>query len=268
VSAVVCGLAFTPVKATRLHTVDRFRLERDGLRENRRFFLIDDRGRMVNSKRVGVLQTIVADYSEAAQTLSLTFPDGRVLSGPVCHGDAVDAQFYSSSVRVPLVDGPWSQAISDLAGQSLRLVEADRACGAVDRAQDGTVSLISRASLARLAEQGGESTLDSRRFRMLIEIDGVSAHAEDSWVGSSVRVGSALLAFKGHVGRCLITSRDPETGVVDVPTLDLLGAYRTGLGTTEPLPFGIYGAVLEPGSIGVGDPVVLERDPVVLDGRR
>ncbi len=35
----------------------------------------------------------------------------------------------------------------------------------------------------------------------------------------------------------------------------MLGDYRTGLDTTEPLPFGIYGQVLVPGTVRVGDAV-------------
>jgi uncharacterized protein YcbX len=61
--------------------------------------------------------------------------------------------------------------------------------------------------------------------------------------------------FRGHVGRCLITSRDPDTGVVTLPTLDILGDYRRDLDTTEPLPFGIYGEVVAEGTVQVGDPV-------------
>ena len=93
---------------------------------------------------------------------------------------------------------------------------------------------------------------------MLIEVEGLDAHAEDGWVGRSARVGEATIRFHGHVGRCLITSRDPDTGRVDVPTLDILGCYRRDLATTEPLPFGIYGAVIEPGAVRVGDPVLLD----------
>ena len=66
-----------------------------------------------------------------------------------------------------------------------------------------------------------------------------------------------MVSFSGHVGRCLITSRDPDTGEVDLPTLDVLGAYRTGLDTTEPLPFGIWGRVVSPGAVSVGDEVTL-----------
>ncbi|HEY6397023.1 MAG TPA: MOSC N-terminal beta barrel domain-containing protein [Solirubrobacteraceae bacterium] len=263
---VVSGLSLAAVKATRLREVERIRLERDGVRENRRFFVVDERGRMISAKRIGSLQTIVADYSDDDRILSLTFPDGRLVTDRVRLGEPIDAHFFSRAVRVPLVQGPWSEAISELAGQPLRLVESDRACGAVDRGDDGTVSLISRASLARLAEQAGRSGIDSRRFRMLIEIDGVPAHTEDEWVGGCVAIGSARVTFKGHVGRCLITSRDPDSGIVDLPTLDLFGSYRSGLRTTEPLPFGVYGVVREPGTISVGDEVVIGADDRVREG--
>ena len=49
---------------------------------------------------------------------------------------------------------------------------------------------------------------------MLFEIDGVEAHEEDRWVGTEVRVGAARVVFKGDVGRCAVTSRDPDTGTV------------------------------------------------------
>jgi uncharacterized protein YcbX len=135
------------------------------------------------------------------------------------------------------------------------LVEAPD--GAVDRGPRGAVSLISRASLARLAEAAGEPSVDARRFRMLIEVDGVGPHAEDAWVGREARVGDASILFTGHVGRCLITSRDPDTGVIDLPTLDIIDSYRGEIDTTEPLPFGIFGEVRRQGRVRVGDVVEL-----------
>ena len=82
--------------------------------------------------------------------------------------------------------------------------------------------------------------------------------------GSSVCVrgvctaGTCESAFLTTCGRsCVDTSRHPENGTVDLPTLDLLRDYRGELPTTEPLPFGIYGEVLEPGAVHVGDQVVL-----------
>jgi MOSC domain-containing protein len=253
--AVVAGLALTPVKATRLRRVDRIELGTDGVRENRRFYLIDTGDRMINGTLMGELQQVLADYSDEQRTLRLELPDGRVVDGEIRLGDEVATKFFSQTAQGHIVEGPWSDALSDCFGQRLRLVEVGDRETAVDRGATGAVSLISRASLRRLAQAGDRQSLDVRRFRMLIEIDGVDAHAEDRWVGRPVRIGEATVAFGGHVGRCLITSRDPDTGQIDRPTLDWLGDYRTGLHCTEPLPFGIYGSVLEPGTIRVGDEV-------------
>jgi uncharacterized protein YcbX len=180
-----------------------------------------------------------------------------VLDEKIALGPEVATQFYGDTKTARLVDGQWSDVLSDLAGKPLRLVEAGDE-GAVDRGPGGAVSVISAASLERLAQEGGLDGVDARRFRMLIEVDGLEAHAEDAWVGSTVRLGEALVGFEGHAGRCNITTRNPVTGNVDAPTLKILGRYRRDVESTEPLPFGIYGRVLEPGAVRVGDAVAVE----------
>jgi uncharacterized protein YcbX len=255
---VVTGLAIAPVKGMRLLDVERISLELTGVRENRRFYWIDERDRMVNAKVVGELQQVVANYSDATRRLRLTLPDGTLIEDEVCPGTPTTTRFFAHTSEGRLVDGPWAGAVSEHLGRAVRLVEAGES-GAVDRGDGATVSVISRASLGRLAQVAGENgQVDVRRFRMLIEVDGVAAHAEDRWVGRTVRIGGARVEFCGHVGRCLITSRDPMSGSVDLPTLDLLGSYRSGLATTEPLPFGVYGRPVEAGTIAVGDPVVVD----------
>ena len=47
----------------------------------------------------------------------------------------------------------------------------------------------------------------------------------------------------------------PETGAPDLDTLRVLGAYRGDLETSEPLPFGVWGEILEPGRVRLGDTV-------------
>ena len=93
---------------------------------------------------------------------------------------------------------------------------------------------------------------------MLIEVDGVGPHEEDDWVRRKVRIGPALVQWHGHVGRCATTTRDPESGEVTFPTLHVLASYRKAHPSDEPLPFGIYGEVLEGGPVRVGDPVTVE----------
>ena len=247
-------LATTPVKGLRVVERPELTLTTSGVPDNRRFFLVDERGRLVNGKHVGELGTVVARYE--GRVLTLTFPDGAAVDGAVELGAPFDARFFSRPLRVQPVLGGWSDALSAWFGRTLVLVEAIGRSG-VDRGRGGAVSLISRASLDGLARVAGEPGVDARRFRMLVEIDGVEAHAEDAWIGARVQIGEALVRFRGHVGRCSVTTRHPESGVVDLPTLDLLRSYRGDLDTTEPLAFGVYGEVLEGGRVAVGDPVEL-----------
>jgi uncharacterized protein len=260
---VVTAFLTTPVKGMRIREVDSIELSRTGARGDRAFYVVDDRGRMVNGKVVRNLQVVVPDYDPDTQELRLTFPDGSHVEGRVAHGEPVETQFFGLHDTVPEVVGPWSQAISEFFGRPLRLVASPTA---VDRGIAGTTSIVSRGSLRRLAEQADQTDVDARRFRMLIEIDGVAPHEEDGWVGSEVRIGQALLRMRGHVGRCLITSRDPDTADVDLPTLELLAEYRREAPSTEPLPFGIYGEVVEGGTVRIGDPVTVS-EPALAERR-
>src|SRR5689334_5910796 len=85
----------------------------------------------------------------------------------------------------------------------------------------------------------------------LSEIDGVAAHEEDEWIGGRVAIGGATVAVVGDVGRCVVTTRDPDTGVSDLDTLGALSSYRR-LGRTEPLPMGVFGDVVVPGRVRLG----------------
>jgi uncharacterized protein len=255
VKATVTGLAFTPVKGLRLCTVEALTIGERGVIGDRRFYVIDARDRMVNGKTIGALSAVVARVD--GERLELDFPDGRVVAEEVRDGAPIRTRFYSLMREDRLVDGPWAAALSEHVGQPLRLVQVAPGRSAIDRGALGGVSVISRASLARLAAEADVPTIDGRRFRMTVEIDGVDAHAEDAWIARRVRIGGALVRVRGNVGRCLITSRDPDTGVIDLPTLDMLGAYRNHGETTEPLPFGIHGEVLQPGRVALGDAVSL-----------
>jgi uncharacterized protein YcbX len=249
----VTSLATTPVKGLRLRPRTELTLGLSGVPDNRCFYLIDARDRMLNGKQVGALCTVVADYDLATRELSMRFPDQADVTGKVRLGESILSRFFSTQLQARLVLGPWSDALSAYAGRPLRLVAADPRRGALDRGAAGAVSLISQASVVRLEQLAGDREVDPRRFRMLIEVDGPAAHEEDDWVGRQIRIGEALVAMRGHVGRCLVTTQDPDTGAVDMPVLDMLRSYRSGAGTTEPLAFGVYGEVLEPGVVRVGD---------------
>jgi uncharacterized protein YcbX len=251
-SARVVRISVAPVKSLGLVHPGEVLLEPGGVVGNRRLWLRDEKGALYAGKRDGALMRIRPQWDEATRRLALIFPDGDRVEGVVELGELVEAELYRLPLSSRRVIGPWQEAISGFAGRPVELLWADG--GAVDRTpQGGSVSLVSRASLERLREEGGfTGEVDGRRFRMLFEIDGVNAHQEDAWIGLKVRIGDATVVFNGDIGRCVVTSRDPDTGVIDLATLVTLASYRPD-GVTESLPFGVYGSVLVPGRVRVGD---------------
>lgn len=257
--ARVSWISFTPVKGLRVQELPAAELTGTGIAGDRAFLLVDARGTMANGKRHGALTAVVAEHDAAAGRLALRFPDGRTVEEAVELGEPEDVRFYRGTLRVRPVAGPFSAALSEHAGTALRLVAAPSGRSGVDRGNGGAVTLLSQASLERLgAQSGGDEPVDHRRFRMNVGIEGVAPHEEDGWHGRDVRVGDALLRVTGHVGRCAVTTRDPDSGVVDFPTLHHLEAYRgreAAPRATERLPFGVHARVLEPGRVRVGDAV-------------
>ncbi len=252
-TARVVWISLAPVKATRLHVVEEAELREAGVRGDRRFYLVEDRGLLVNDKHVGALQLVESEYDDATGRLSLRFPDGTDVAADVELGDEIDTRFHGAPRAARVVLGPFAAALSAYAGRPLRVVAP--ALPATDRGRSGAVTLLATSSLARLAEELGVEAVDGRRFRMNLGIDGLAPHEEDGWHGRRVRVGEALVVPQGNVGRCAVTTQDPRTGRPDLDTLKALAAYRSDAETTEPLPFGVHAAVVEPGLVRLGDRV-------------
>jgi uncharacterized protein YcbX len=103
-------------------------------------------------------------------------------------------------------------------------------------------------------------SVDSRRFRMNVEIAGAVPLAEDTWAGRELRIGDAVVRAGGQVKRCAATTRNPDTGDVDLQTLKMIGALK---GREDQAPYGpgfylgVYAEVLTPGRVAVGDAATL-----------
>lgn len=250
----VVRICIAPVKALHVLNPDEVELTHAGVAGDRRFWLVDGDRRLVNGKRHPELMRVHPEWDEASRRLALAFPDGPVVEGDVEPGQPFEAELYGTPHPSRLVPGPWQDALSEFAGEPLTLLWSEG--GAQDRGNDrgGWASLVSRGSLAHLGAEAGTEPVDGRRFRMLFEIDGVEPHEEDRWLGSRVAIGEAVIVPLGDIGRCVVTTCDPDTAVSDLDTLKLLAGYRPD-GVVEPLPFGVYCDVAVPGRVRVGDPV-------------
>ena len=260
----VSRLSIAPVRSLGLEHPDAIDVTLAGVAEDRRFYVIDEHGHLVDRLRARHFAQVHARTNADATWLRMTFPDGRVLGGDVELGEPVRTEFYGREAIGKVVIGPWAAALEPFAGRQLLLVRCDIPGGTRIRPGEthvrNSVSLVTDGSLGELARQLGVERVDGRRFRMLLELDGaVAAHEEDTWIGSRVAVGSAVLQITKPDGRCAMTTQDPDSGEPDLDVLRTIRRYR-GFRENDPDPvkkldFGVLGDVVTPGRIAVGDEV-------------
>lgn len=253
----VTRLSVTPIKGLMLHHPQRIAVTSHGAVGDRDFYLVDDADRLVSVAKTGSLFALKAIFDPTTEVLSIADGPRVLVESPVHLGDRHHADFFGyRTVDGHLAPGPWDDVLSERAGRALRLVKADEESGGVDVEP---LTILGDASTRQLAQAAGLPDVDARRFRMLIEFDGATAHEEDLWEGRQMSVGECVIEIGGPVQRCAGTTRHPATGEVDLKTLALIGGYRGrqdsvfGLGFN----FGMYARTVQAGAIAVGDRIHL-----------
>lgn len=241
-------IGFTPLKGGRHRTWESVTLSSDGPVGDRAFCWVDpatDRC-LRTIENPALLQ---ASASWDGDVLSVDLPGGTVAGQPRSSGDTRTVDYWGRPARVELVDGPWAEACSEHLGREVALATAP----AGEVVYGASVTLVTNASLARLSEQVG-APVDARRFRATFQVDteDLPAHAEEEWVGSLLRLGSAEVRVRGTVPRCAVVDLDPVSGVRDLPVMKALASRR---GPGGEAAFGIDAVVTVPGVVRTGDPV-------------
>ncbi|HEX7948949.1 MAG TPA: MOSC domain-containing protein [Candidatus Limnocylindrales bacterium] len=247
----VARLSISPVRSLGLEHPGSMELREKGVLEDRRFYLIDDAGRLVDQLIAGALVRLHAQTDPDATRLRLALPDGTAIEDDVELGQAVETNIHGRTGLGHVVVGPWADAIEPFAGRRVRIVRCDRPGGTRIA---NAVSIVSDGSLRRLAHAMDQPGIDARRFRMLIELSGAAAHQEDAWIGGRIAIGSAVLDITRPDERCAMTTHDPSTGARDLDTLRAIMAYR-GVHDGRKAIFGVLGEVAVQGRVTVGDEV-------------
>ena len=255
----IASMYIAPVKSLALAPVERATLDKAGIAGDRAFHLIDERGRLFTQRECPAFVRVRAAYDVAGDVLRLTFAaegsperDGRVVEGVPEPGEPIETPFWGGRpVPGRVMGGGFAEALSEVAGQPLRLVRPDNRGDAFD---GYPISLCSMESIEALAHAAGRDAVDGRRFRENIYLTGTAAHGEDEWLGGTVRAGGALLRVEARDSRCVMTTHSPDTGEHDLDTLKIIAAYRTD--QPKEVNFGVYCTIIEPGEAAVGDEVI------------
>ena len=260
-SAVV-RFSIAPVRSLGLEHPVEIELTPTGVREDRRFYLVDDAGRLVDRLVAGALVQVAAHTDPAGEVLRLELPDGAVVEGRVRLGEAIQTPLHGRTAVGHVIAGPWASALQRIAGRRVRVVRTDRPGGT---RVANAASLVSHGSLRELAWHAGVETVDARRFRMLVELDGAIPHEEDGWVGRRIALGEAILRVTDRDARCAITTQAPDSGTRDLDTLRTIIGYRGLMADATGAPkamFGVLADVEQPGRVRLGDEVrVLSERP-------
>jgi uncharacterized protein len=253
VRVTVSQLAIAPVKGMRLHCVSEVQLAQHGVTGDREFLVIGHDGELLLTGRTPALLSIEPSWDRACNALALRFPGGDVVQDTPEPGAAAITRMYDGR-EVPgwIIPGQLSDALSSYLGQAVHLFRRDPEHIGND---DQPVTLMSEASLRALAPEFNGTTPDQRRFRMTVTIAGTQAWDEHSWSGQNVPIGEVILRVIAPVPRCVVTTRNPDSGATDARVLHALARLR---GRND-ITFGIWCDIVRPGLIRVGDVVTPPR---------
>jgi uncharacterized protein YcbX len=227
-------LARYPVKSMRGESLPFTELTLQGVPEDRRYAFVQTASRsafpwLTARQLPGLLcfKPVVQVDDSGETVVNITTPSGE---------------------KWPVDSEELRREIEARSGQTLFLLHDGR--GSYDAAP---ISVISRQTIARIAEES-ESEENPWRFRpnLLVDLQDGRPFDELKWVGRILRVGNqARVAITKADKRCVIITLDPVSGEPSPSILRCVAQQHEQLA-------GVYGTVITPGEVRLGDPVWIE----------
>lgn len=230
---MVSELAIYPVKSMRQVKLESSTIDMGGLKNDRRWMVVDANGRMITQRQQSRLCLIQPELIEEGVCLRTSgYPDLRVRI-PI--GNTKTVSVWNDNCSAYDAGEESAQWLSEFLDVECRLVYfPEEEVRIVDQAyarqgdrtafSDGfPMLLISQASLddlnARLA-----TPVPMSRFRPNIVIIGCDSYAEDNW--QQLKIGDLSLRVVKPCSRCVIPSIDIETAERTGEPTKTLSSYR------------------------------------------
>ncbi len=227
-------LARYPVKSMRGESLPATTLTLQGVPEDRRYAFVQTASRSafpwLTAREMPELlryKPTIEDAGAGEVAVTVTTPSGE---------------------KWPVESEELRREVEERSGRALFLLRDYR--GSYDAAP---ISLISRQTIARIAEESGTEE-NPLRFRpnLLVDLQEGGAFEELNWVGRILRVGDAARVAITEVDqRCMMITLDPESAKPSPSVLRCVVQQHKQCA-------GVYGTVLTPGETRIGDTVWLE----------
>ncbi len=231
----ISELYYYPIKSCRGTRLDQAEIGLRGIKGDREFMLVDERGVFITQRNISRLSLIKPEWRE--ETLILEAPGiAPFFHRPHSRGSAATVEIWGDRCSAIDQGDDTARWLSDFLGISCRLVQISaeniRKVDPVYSQQDGDqisfsdgfpFLLISETSLSDLNGRL-EVPVPANRFRSNIVIAGADSYAEDSW--KRVRIGGIEFSVAKSCERCIITTIHQETGMTGQEPLRTLSRYR------------------------------------------
>ncbi|GAA3378835.1 MOSC domain-containing protein [Streptomyces sannanensis] len=268
-AAVAHSLHVHPVKSVAGHAPDEAVVEPWGLAGDRRWMLVDTRGKAVTQRQYARLALAsAAPLPGGGLGLSAPGREPLTVEVPESAGTVVVEIFGTKVEAVPAA--PQAHAwFSDWLGAEVELVHLDDPAtrrpvdpeyalpGETVSFADGypllvttTSSLDALNSLIAQGDHPDEGPLPMNRFRPNIVVSGTAPWSEDRW--TRISIGEVTFRVARMCGRCIITTTDQRTAERGKEPLRTLARHRR---FDDRLVFGQHLVPERTGVIRIGDPV-------------
>jgi len=207
----------------------------------------------------------------ALPSVTIRLPTGAALQSSDLDADERLSEFFGAAVS--LESGPAGELLretdrtpADRDGHGAVVAIEPMGLGAPQgRYHDyGPIHLLTTATLRTLAARAPSVEFDRLRFRpnLLVAVDG-DGFPEHDWLGRTLRIGEAVMEVFDPTPRCVMTVL-PQRGLGrDLEVLRTVVAHSSAVSRTlAPGQVfqgvaGVYGRVVKPGVVSVGDAVLI-----------
>lgn len=223
-----------PIKSCRGVAVPEAVLDDRGLRHDRRYMLVDERGRFVSLRSEPRLARVHLAIGDDGYRVSLGSQGGFELPFAIEEGPLHEVTVWDDRVDA-IEHEAGSRAFREFLGAPFRLVHMPSASerpvdpryarpeDRVGFADAYPLLLLSRATVDDVSRRVG-SPMELARFRPNLVLGGAAPYEED--LLAEIRIGDIRFRGAKACSRCVATTVDPETASPGVEPLRTLAGYR------------------------------------------
>jgi uncharacterized protein len=235
---MVTHLYIYPIKSLGAVSLSESVMEKEGLRGDRRFMLVDAKGKFITQRtRPELTRFVLCESAQGFIVKDKASGLEKELTWEPSVGPWIPVEIWEDQLPAREVLEGWSAWFSNALSEKVKLVRISSEKPRVMKAKYQTeiarttsfadslpLLLVSGGSYAAL-QKHVEEPIDQLRFRPNIIVSSPEPFVEDTW--AELRIGEVSLSGAKPCARCPLVNVDPLTGESDKKMLKTLASFRT-----------------------------------------